>query len=47
MSNYATISDLKNATGFDTFTFGKEVRLGILTSDFDKLDIDKLEKVQE
>ena len=37
--NYATISDLKNATGFDPSTFVKEVRLAILTSDFDKLDI--------
>ena len=39
-------SDLKNATGVDTSKFTNKVDLASLKSEVDKLDIDKLEKVQ-
>ena len=42
LSNYATKSDFKNATGVDTSDFGKKTDLANLKSDVDKLDIDKL-----
>ena len=42
LSNYATKTDLKNATGIDTSSFAKKVDLANLKSDVDKLDIDKL-----
>ena len=45
MSNYATKSDLKNATGVDTSDFAKKTDLANLKSDVDKLDIDKLKNV--
>ena len=45
MSNYATKTDLKNATGVDTSSFAKKVDLANLISDVDKLDIDKLKDV--
>ena len=45
LSNYATKVDLKNATCVDTSNFAKKVVLASLKSEFDKLDIDKLEKV--
>ena len=45
LPNYATKSDLKNATGFDTSDFAKKSDLANLTSDVDKLDIDKLKNV--
>ena len=45
LSNYATKSDLKNTTGFDTSDFAKKSDLANLTSDVDKLDIDKLKNV--
>ena len=41
LSNYATKTDLKNATGVDTLSFAKEIDLSNLKSDVDKLDIDK------
>ena len=41
-SNYATKSDLKNATGADTLQFFKKDDLANLKSEVDKLDIDKL-----
>ena len=44
MSNYATKTDLKNATGVDTSSFAKKT-LANLKSNVDKLDIDKLENV--
>ena len=44
LSNYATKSDLKNATGVDTSNVAKKVDLASLKWDFDKLHIDKLEK---
>ena len=45
LSNYATKEDLKNATGIDTSKFAKKGDLASLKSEFDQLDIDKLEKV--
>ena len=42
LSNYATETDLKNATGVDTSKFAKKVDLANLKSDVDKLDIDKV-----
>ena len=45
LSNYATKTDLKNATGVDTSNFAKKVDLPNLKSDVDKLDIDKLKNV--
>ena len=41
-SNYATTSDLKNATGIDTSNFALKSNLASLKSEVDKLDIDKL-----
>ena len=45
LSNYATKTDLKNASGVDTSTFAKKVDLANLKSGVDKLDIDKLKNV--
>ena len=45
LSNYATKTDWKNATGVDTLKFAKKVDLGSLKSNVDKLDIDKLKNV--
>ena len=42
LSNYATKTDLKNATGVDTSKFAKKVDLAHLKCNVDKLDIDKL-----
>ena len=46
MSNYATKSGLKDATGIDTSNFAKKVDLASLKSEVDRLDIVTLEKVQ-
>ena len=46
-SNYATKSNLKKATGFDTSKFAKKVHLANLKSNVDKLDIDKLKNDQQ
>ena len=43
--NYATKTDLKNATGVDTSEFGEKVDLARLKSNVEKLDIDKLNNV--
>ena len=43
--SYATKSDLKNATGFDTSKLAKKVHLVSLKFNIDKLDIDKLKNV--
>ena len=43
LKNYATKSNLKNATDVDTSKFAKRVELASSISDTDKLDIDKLE----
>ena len=45
LSNYATKFDLKNTTGVDTLQFSKKDDLDNLKLEVDKLDIDKLEKV--
>ena len=45
LSNYATKSDLKSEAGVDKLQFCKKDVLADSKSDFDKLDIDKLEKV--
>ena len=42
MFNYATKSDLKNATDVNTSKFAKRADLGSLNSENDKLHIDKL-----
>ena len=44
-SNYATKTDLKNATGVDNSSFAKKVDLASLKSDAEKLDIDKLKNI--
>ena len=46
LSNYATKTDLKNATGVDTSSFDKKADLGNLKSNVDKLDIYKLKNYQ-
>ena len=43
--NYATKTDIKNATGVDTSSFAPKTDLANLKSDVDKLDIDKLNNV--
>ena len=45
LSKNATKADLKNAKGVDTSKFSKKVNLASLKFEFDKLVIDKLEKV--
>ena len=45
LSNYATKTDLKNATRVNTSKFAKKVDLASLKSNVDKLDIDKLKNV--
>ena len=44
LSNYATQTDFKNATGADTSSFAKKTDLSNLQSDVGKLDIDKFKK---
>ena len=46
LSNYATKAYLKNAIDVNTLKFAKKIDLESLKSEVDKLDIDKLEKVQ-
>ena len=45
LSNYATKTDLKNATVVNTSSFAKKTDLANLKSNVDKLDIDKLKNV--
>ena len=45
LSNYATQTFLKKATGVDTLSFAKKVNLANLKSDVDKSDIDKLKNI--
>ena len=40
LSNYATKTDLQNATGVDASDFAKNVDLATLKSNLDKLDFD-------
>ena len=42
LSNYATKTDLKNATHVDTSSFALKTNLATLETEVDKLDIDKL-----
>ena len=42
LSNYATETELKNATGVDTSKLAKKVDLVNLKCNLDKIDIDKL-----
>ena len=46
LPNYATKTDLKNATKLDTSDFAKKIDLAHLKSDVDKLDIDELKMYQ-
>ena len=46
LSNFATKTDLKNATKFDTSDFAKKIDLAHLKPDVDKLDIDELKLYQ-
>ena len=41
MSNYATKTELKNVTQFDTASFALKANLASLKSEADKLEIDK------
>ena len=43
--NYATKTNLKNATGINTLSFAKKVDLTSLKSNVNKLNIDKLKNV--
>ena len=45
LSNYATKSDLKNATGIDTSKLAAKSDLVSLKTEVDKLDIDKLKSL--
>ena len=45
LSNYATKTDLENATGVDTLSFAKNIALAYLKSDIDKSYIDKLKNI--
>ena len=45
LSNHATKTDLKNATGIDTLSFAKKVDLASLKSDVDKLHIDNVKNI--
>ena len=44
-SNFATKTDLKNATGINTSSFAKKVYVADSKSNIDKLDIDKLKNI--
>ena len=45
LSNHATRTDIKNATGIDTSSFAKKVDLASLKSDVDKLHIDNVKNI--
>ena len=45
LSNFATKTDLKNATGINTSSFAKKVDVADSKSNIDKLDIDKLKNI--
>ena len=45
LSNYATKTDLKNATHLDTSSFALKTNLASLKTEIDKLDIDELAPV--
>ena len=45
LSNYATKTDLKNATGVDIPSFAEKTDLGNLKPDVGKLDVDNLKNI--
>ena len=45
LSNYATITDIKNTSHVDTSSFALKSNLASLKTEVDKLDIDKLVSV--
>ena len=45
LSNFASKTDLKNATHVDTSSFELKTNLASLITEFDKLDVDKLKNV--
>ena len=45
LSNYATKTNLKNATGIDTWNFSKKLDLPNLKSNIGKLHIDQIKNV--
>ena len=45
LSNYATKTDLKNATSIDTSQLAVKSDLASLKADIDKIDVDKLKTV--
>ena len=45
LSDFATKTDLKNATEIDTSSFAKKINLAGLKSNVDKLGLDKLKNV--
>ena len=45
LSNYATKTDVKNISHFDTSSFALKTNLSSLKTEVDKLDIDKLARV--
>ena len=45
LSNYATKTDIKNATGIDTSPFTKKVDIASSKSNVQKWDIDQLKNV--
>ena len=47
LCNYTTKSDIKTATGIDTSQFTKEYELANLKTQVDKLNIDKLLKLDD
>ena len=47
LSNYATKTDLQNATGVDTQDFSKKTKLTNLRSDVSKLDISQTQTLKK
>ena len=45
ISNYATKSDIRNISHVDTSSFALKTNLASLKTEFDKLDIDKLDQL--
>ena len=45
LSNYATKTNLKNATGIDTWNFSKKLDLPNLKSNIGKLHIDQIKNI--
>ena len=45
LSNYATRADIRNISHVDTSSFALKTNLASLKTEFDKLDIDKLDQL--